>query len=314
MAKTTYGFASPVGIDTGIIRLGGAGLANLLFSWARCAVFCKANGAVQIYTTWPQIKRRCWTHWEPDKRHYCGLFRPLPDEVSGNAKMRLLYSLPRVEEADCEATSLTVGRIVVFRGLGRYFLDIPKKEHAWVRERFSSMLKNKQLLREKREPHIGIHIRLGDKATYQSRTANPIDMQLPPMSWYTHVINSISSELNWTGEVGVCSDGSDADLRPVLEIPGVRLVRGRTALDDFMYLAESDLLVGSSSTFSQWAAYISDGPSIWYPRFDRKGGLGNGSVEMTISEDHPPDRAEWRRCMDDVCNAKGSGEMTRPGQ
>jgi hypothetical protein len=292
-----YGFASPCGLETGLMRFGGVGLGNLLFSWARCSVFCKASGATQLYTTWPQFKPGSWIRWESDKRHYRGLFRPLPDELHGAAKLRLLYTLPRVSENEWDAKTKEPQQVVVHRGLRNYFLDIPAHEYIWLKERFFSALRDRQVFEGKTKPHIGVHIRMGDKPAYGSQTGSTTNMQLP-ISWYAHVIQSISAELNWTGEIGVCSDASEDQLRPVLQLRNVRLVRGRTAIEDLMYLAKSSLLVGSFSTFSQWAAYLSGRASIWHPEYDRKGGLGNGSFEMLMSQDLPPNRIAWKRCME----------------
>jgi hypothetical protein len=314
MAEGLYGFASASGIETGIVRLGGMGLGNLLFSWARCAVFCKNNGATQIYTTWAQIKKHCWTHWEPDKRLYADVFHPLPGEIHGVRKLRLLYSLPKVEENDWNPAAPGSQRIVVFRDLRNYFLDIPAQEYEWVKKRFAVALNNQKLLQVKSKPHIGVHIRMGDKPAYNSKEASATNMQLP-LSWYIHVIESIAAERIWDGEIGICSDADEDQLRPVLQLPNVRLVKGKNALEDLNYLAQSQLLIGSFSTFSQWAAYFSGGPSIWHPDYDRKGGLGNGSFEMTMSQDRPADRAEWKECMELLSAPavpRGIAEYERP--
>jgi hypothetical protein len=297
MPNGIYGFASPIGIETGLVRLGGLGLGNLLFSWARSSLFCKAMGADQIYTTWPQIKRRSWTHWEKDRRHYCGLFRPLPGEISGLDKLRLLYSVPQVREEKWNPrTNNSSRQIVVFRGVQNHFQDIPSKEYPWLKERFFSALKDQSLVQTKTEPHIGVHVRLGDHPKYDPNVTSTLNMQLP-ISWYTNVLERILADSSWRGEIGVCSDATEHELAPLLRMPNVRLVRGRTAQDDLIYLSKSLLMVGSLSTFSQWAAYLSGRPSIWHSGFNRKGGLCNGSFEMIVNQDAQPDREQWNQCM-----------------
>lgn len=42
--------------DLGFIRLGGAGLGNLLFTYARALVYARDHGCQMIWPTWPSVK------------------------------------------------------------------------------------------------------------------------------------------------------------------------------------------------------------------------------------------------------------------
>ena len=61
----------------------------------------------------------------------------------------------------------------------------------------------------------------------------------------------------------VFSDGDETELASILAIEGVSLLRGATDVDDLLALAQARLLVGSNSTFSRWAAFLGNMPSIW---------------------------------------------------
>jgi hypothetical protein len=301
MTMKLYAYASPHGIDTYLFRLGGVGVGNLLFPWARCAIYCRHGGATQIYTTWPQIKPGAWLRMEQDKRHYFHVFRPLPDEIRGARKLQLLHTTKRVNENCPWSEYPDSPRTVFFRGLGNYFLDLQLSDRAWLRERFLAMISDRRLVERTSDPHIGVHIRRGDMPPYQADIQNTGTMRLP-LSWYAHVIRRVCTQSGWTGEIGVCSDGTETELAEILRLPNVRLVRGKTALHDLMYLAASHLIIGSVSTFSQWAAYFSGSPSIWHPSFDRNGGLGGASTEVVMSESRPPDPATWQKCMNQAFN------------
>lgn len=297
MNSRLYGFASPAGLDTGLVRFGGIGLGNLLFSWARCAVFCKRMGATQIYTTWPQVKPGSWIRWESDKRHYGGMFRPLSDEVCGLNKLLALSKLQAIDERHWKTASQETDQVVVFRGLARYFLDISAAdEYGWLRKRFFEMIRDQGLAQREWAPHIGVHIRRGDMPGFESRSERTGNMQLP-LAWYRDVIERLSAETGRSLEIGVCSDGTEQELAELFKLPHVRFVKGRNSLEDFLYLANSRLLVGSCSTFSQWAAYLSGRPSIWHPVFERSGGLGNGSMELEVGENKAPDRVLWQEML-----------------
>ena len=56
------------------IRLGGAGLGNLLFTWSRVIAASEKYNAELIWPTWPSIKVGTWLRHEKDKRSYVGLF------------------------------------------------------------------------------------------------------------------------------------------------------------------------------------------------------------------------------------------------
>ena len=63
--------------------------------------------------------------------------------------------------------------------------------------------------------------------------------------------------------VHIFSDGREHELGDILAINGVQLRRKPSDIADLMALAEARLLIGSNSTFSRWAAFLGDMPSIW---------------------------------------------------
>lgn len=285
--RRLYGFAVGAGLETGVLRLGGVGLANLLFSWARCSVFCKKTGAVQVFTTWPQFKPKSWTRWESDKRHYCGMFRPLAEEIHGLKKLLTLMSVPWIAEDDWNG-SQEHSALVVFRGLRGYFRNIWGEE-GWIREHFLRSVKGgpPSTVAHPQSPYIAVHVRLGDHPLYDPTVARTGNMKLP-LSWYERAIEFAVSELGWQGDVAVCSDATREELRPILQLPRVRLFRGGSAIEDLIFLSRGVVLIGSASTFSQWAAYLGGRPSIWHPQFERNGGLGPSFHELVLGEHETP--------------------------
>jgi hypothetical protein len=191
----------------------------------------------------------------------------------------------------------------------KYFQDFPAADHAWLKDRFYTSLKDRTLITNTSNRHISVHVRLGDHPKYDPNAVKG-GMQLP-ITWYTKVLERVLSESNWHGEIGICSDASADDLTSILRLPNTKLIRGKTAMDELIYLSRSELLIGSISTFSQWAAYLSGNPSIWHPQFNRRGGLGNGSEELVTDGDEANTEG-WRRCISAAFHSKGVEASSSP--
>ena len=84
-----YTFVSLGRLESLGIRLGGAGLGNILFPWARALVYAQENHCIRIQTTWKNLKIGTFLRKEKDKRLYFDLFRE-KDGVSGLEKFWLL--------------------------------------------------------------------------------------------------------------------------------------------------------------------------------------------------------------------------------
>ncbi len=100
------------------------------------------------------------------------------------------------------------------------------------------------------------------------------------------------SELSWQGDITVCSDATQEELRPILRLLRVRLFRGNSPMEDLPFLARGIMLIGSASTFSQWATNFGARPSIWHPQFERNGGLGPSFQNLVLGEHERPARIE----------------------
>ncbi len=281
--RALYAFATPNGIETGLFRLGGSGLANLLFSWARCVTFSRHTGAQKVFTTWPQLKRLAWLRGDEDKRTYAKLFRPLDDEVHGSRKLFLLASLSKISEE--RSAHARPGQIVTFRGLRNYFIDF-SSESRFLRKRLIESAAEPQLRKRVTGPNtplFAVHVRMGDARPFSQTVASAGNMKLP-LQWYVAIVKHLRRVMGESISFAVSSDGNVNDLAPLLSLPDVRLFARGDALSDLLRLGDAVALIGSCSTFSQWGAFLGQIPSIWHPRFDRNGGLG-GPVEIVSSED-----------------------------
>ena len=84
-----YTFASLGKLESLGVRLGGAGLGNIMFPWATALVYAKNNNLQIIQTTWKNLKFGTFIRKERDKRMYMNLFSET-DGISGFKKFFLL--------------------------------------------------------------------------------------------------------------------------------------------------------------------------------------------------------------------------------
>lgn len=257
--------------DFFFFRWWGPGLGNILFPWARSVVAARRLGARPIFPCWPQIRLRALARfrWRRDSRTYAGLFRNPGTYADGFEKLHAVLRLPRLAESSLSKSQLLREAIIVFEereGLFAPILD----QHALVRDELISITRPEHLkgLFTARNDSIAVHVRLGDFAVpengeSQIRSGGP-NLRIP-LDWYGSAIAACRRALGYEASVRIFSDGSDEELRPLLEISGVRRASFGTSIGDLHALSAAPLFIASGSTFSMWASYLGRMPVIWYP-------------------------------------------------
>jgi len=248
-------------------RLGGPGLGNLLFPWARAKLLSMRFGYRFIQPTWPQLKFGPFFRGEPDSRTYFSMFRSAPSDVQGCEKFRLMMLRNRIPEQLHESAG--ANDVVVVRGMGNLFHDIAS-EFNYLSSELHSILLSRRVDGISRSlganAGIAIHVRFGD-----FMVADPDDSRQgganrrQPIDWYINAVNAVRSILGYDVRVNVFSDGSEHDLARLLQCPSVFLVRGNSAIEDILLMGQHRLLIASGSTFSMWASFLGQVPTIWYP-------------------------------------------------
>jgi hypothetical protein len=131
------------------------------------------------------------------------------------------------------------------------------------------------------EPFIGVHIRMGDfielKDLNELRTADALNYRLP-LSWYIESIMQLRRQIGTNIAIKVFSDASTEELTSILSLGNVQLIRGNSAITDILLLSRSFVIIASGSTFSMWAAFLGQVPSVWFTGF-RRGNLILGDKE-----------------------------------
>lgn len=257
--------------DIGVVRIAGAGIGNCLYAYFHAYVFAQQTGAPLIHPAWTTLKIGPLLRRERSKRFNIGLFRAPPGEITRLRKLLLLmrgaisHQRPVAGCAECEVTANSYFMTFACRNFSF------AKLHPWrsrIRERFLAMVRNPigHPVRWGRQDYIAVHVRLGDfPVADQDELENGYEVRRIPLSWYEAVIRRLRETFPDL-PVHIFSDGHDEELADLLQVDGVNLRREPNDLADLVALAEARILVGSHSTFSRWAAFLGDMPTIWFRR------------------------------------------------
>lgn len=271
--------------DLWLLRLGGAGLGNLMFNWARCLSRCRRNGWRMIWPTWFSFKPKNWRVNPYDHRTYGGLFRPTGDYVSGINKVGQLMFRKWVPEAEADAHPPAPGRVVQFRGMTGKFKPF-REDLELIRSELLAITQEIHLAgyRAENPAPVAVHVRLGDFVQQGSfEEMVDIDNSVLPLGWYISLLESLREKAGTAFRSSVFSDGEDADLAPLLAMENVRRVEFGSSIADMLAMSRSRLLITSGSTFSQWASYLGQVPAIWHP----------GKFDQSLLLDDPELELEW---------------------
>jgi len=104
---------------------------------------------------------------------------------------------------------------------------------------------------------IGVHVRLGD--------FNKSDTALP-LSWHVDALKKVRELVGCYEQAIVVSDGAESELKELLQLPNVQIVRTGSAIGDLLLLAKSKVLIGSAgSTFTMWASFLGQMTTVVHP-------------------------------------------------
>ena len=267
--KNKYVFAKLSKLDCTGVRLGGAGLGNILFPWARSVVFANKHNLVLINTTWRSLKVGPIFRGELDTRGYSDIFKE--NNISGIKKFLLLLFGKRIKEKDIKYDQESYSirpKILLFSGMKNQMKDI-MYDHKIVKQELLNIItkNNMDSIKHFDGNGISIHIRMGDFYTPSSEVEireGKTNCRLP-INWYVSIIKKLRAHIGQEIKVNVFSDGTDKELQDIVNLSGVKRYYFGSAIADMIALSKSDILIASNSTFSLWASYLGQLPTIWFP-------------------------------------------------
>jgi hypothetical protein len=283
--RITYAFPRLSKTDLLFVRIGGNGLGNLLFTWARCLAASERNGWRMIWPTWKSFKPKNWRVNPYDHRTYSDLFQTNTRYVSGWRKPWFLASRPWMTEEQAKNSTVPPGSVVEFRGMQDFFTPF-RHDHALIYSQLQRIARAQHLaaFSEPSPAPIAIHVRRGDfieRANYADIVSS--HNSLLPLDWYIQTLKAVREKAGSDVPTFVFSDGTDAELEVLLALPRVRRIDYGSSLGDMLGLSRSRLLIASGSTFSMWGSFLGQVPTIWHP----------GNLLQPLLIDNPEQQIEW---------------------
>ena len=246
----------------------------MLFIWARALVFAHLNGLPLIVSRWSHIKLGPFLRREKHRRVYWGYFKNLYP-IHWLRKLFILWTYDSVVEPEIAPLPLDyqdqLRKLYVFCQIPHwsdYFKDI-RNHRDYIRSTLYSMLSepHQNQLSRLKSPIIGIHVRKGDfRELRPHEDFAKVGLVRTPLSYFIDLINSVRLIHGTTLPVTVFSDGYDHELEELLDMPNVCRSDANSDIVDLLLLSKSKLLIASAgSTFSYWAAFLSDAPVLLHP-------------------------------------------------
>ena len=245
------------------VKLPKTGLGNMLLVWARGYVFAHKNQLPFFTSNWWSIRPGVWIRNEKRKRFYWGYFKN--DSLIN--KLRL-YFIKRGNQLFIEPSKPNIsGKFLYqfstcdtdgdyFKSLKPYRTEVKKALYALLTNKIRRQLDNANV------PVIGMHIRRGDFK---------LGSALTPLQYFIDCLQAIRRVAGTDLPATIFSDADEDELKEILRFPGVNLSNQKADILDILLLSKSKICILSiSSTFSFWAAFLSDGvilkhPDEWHP-------------------------------------------------
>jgi hypothetical protein len=116
-------------------------------------------------------------------------------------------------------------------------------------------------------PLIGVHVRRGDfRELVASEKFAEVGNVRTPLEYFATVITKMRVCAGCLVPVTVFSDGSDAELRPLLALENIHRAPVMVDVGHLALMARAQVIVASAgSTFSMWAGFLSEAALILHP-------------------------------------------------
>lgn len=271
-----------------------AGLANKLFPWARARIFARTHGVPMLATRWSQVPIGTLIRREKDLRVYADLFVASPNSVGALRSSWVRLGAKPIAEPQypSDAVIRTHGLgLVVFSGMREQFVQI----NGWqelLREELNRITRPVWRTRAQSipAPFIAMHVRRGDfQRAATSSDACKSDNTTTPIGWFVETLKSVRKLRGEHLRAIVTSDGSAEELAELLDEDGVTRVDTGSAIGDMLLLSRASVLLASGSSFSAWASFLGQVPTLSHPGQGLTRLFGLRSQGALLAEFNPSD-------------------------
>jgi hypothetical protein len=292
-----------------ICKLPKAGLGNQLFPLMHAVVFAQINNLPLIVIGYHQLKIGPYLRREKSKRKYKGFFKfekniffAFIDEIKvnnilKNSQVVYEHSLIEIDPIEKEKKVFFFEKMPIGHN---YFIHL-KPHRNLVIKLLNELISEEHLKKSIAIPHseIGVHIRMGDFRKLDVGEEFKGGPVRTPEIYFIDIINGIRNLIGNEIKVNVFTNGYKNEFETIFNLKNIEMVEGNNDLVDMLLLSKSKIIVISTgSTFSYWAAFLSNAPIIMHPDhiharirdLDKKDNIFEGCYEDAIG---------WLKLMND---------------
>ena len=236
--------------DLHLVRAPGPGLGNLLFPWARALMLAERDDGLLISPTWRNIKLGPILRREKDLRIYSNLFHHRRPRVLLTDLIVKLFRNDQIDEDEYLRNPRPA--LVVIEGTGRHFANLTGAE-TLLRKRLTSMT---LIPPKSRLEGIAMHIRTGDFS--ESIEVAYCRNSRVDLSWFVEEAKWLRQKFGEQPITIFTDDTTGAVRQAFSQINNLSFAISGTAIHDILLMATAKHIVCSNSTFSLWAAFLSE--------------------------------------------------------
>jgi len=255
------------------------GLGNKLFVWARGSVFGRMHGLRHYTYNWSHYSWRNWLEFNGEdgaqRRSLYGQSFLSNDLVAKLQLLRLPFSRsvfePSILAQDRKELVLNDYHYAVFSKLPHwesYFVGL--REHRdYLRQQLRCELKSShRFVDPSKVPAIAVHVRMGDfRPPDETRPFAEQGNTRTSIAYFKEIIGQLREAAGWSVPVTIFSDGKSSELSELLSLGSVeRYADSKSDIEELLAMSQAKVIVTSAgSTFSLWAAFLSDAVTIHHP-------------------------------------------------
>ena len=253
-------------------KLPRGGLGNKMLVWARALVFSQRNSLPLFVSRWAEVKLGPFLRGEKSKRQYWGYFSG--ENNPGIIQKILFYCLYKKVHEPSTKKVLSPGSVKKL-----YFYDtVPdwidyfdglRGHEDLIRDSFFSMLtaKYREILANEKTPVVAVHVRRSDFRELKPGEVHRDSCNVrTPIQYYLRTIELLRSESGQALPVTIFTDGHKEDVLELLALPNVTLADPNPDIVDLLLISRAKcIVVSANSTFSYWAAFLSEALVITNP-------------------------------------------------
>lgn len=251
-------------------RMGGAGLGNLLFTYAEALVLSKKYEIDLIWPTWGTIPltRKLFYILGRYNRTYFNIFENNSKYIDGFRKAKILLTNKKIINPK-DIKKIEAGIIVIDKNpikfTGKLYEGL-RLYREWI---YDDLYRNLSKKNQLRIDNININdgfvvqIRMDDfkKVSLEQLKQGEDNVRIP-LEWFENIIKQIRKIVNKNVKVYLMSDGSDRALQSIFKLGNVERFDLDNSICNILAMAKAKLMVVSGSTYSLWARFLGQMSSI----------------------------------------------------